>query len=343
MTLKFHRFWLIFFTGLIACGNPKETSNSSATEQGEDTLSVPILRFDEDLFVVKKESFTSDTQKLHQKYHSFFYLFTQKIIKVGGPESALLRENLLGFLNDPDILSVKSEVKKQFPELTSEHKALELAFGKFHELFPDTVIPHLVTMLSGFNYNIALTDSSLAIGLDMYLGETCRYYELLAMPKYKVRNMTRKQLVPDAIRGFLLGNFEMKSPVEDLVSWMIYHGKILYLTQHVLPDVEEQSIFGSSEAQLNWCKKNEGKIWGHFIDRKLFYSTDFKDQVSYINDGPFTPGFPDESPARIGVWLGWQLVKSYMKKNSSTSIPQLMAIQDAHLLFNKSGYKPIRL
>jgi hypothetical protein len=343
MALKLNRFWFIFLTGFIACGNPKETNKFSDTDAEESRLSLPVLRFEEDLFGVKKENFTADTQKLHQKYRSFFYLFTEKIIKVGGPESALLRENLLGFLNDPDILSVKSEVKKQFPELTEEQKKLELGFSRFHELFPDSVIPQLVTMLSGFNYNIALSDSALAIGLDMYLGETCRYYELLAIPKYKVRNMTRKQLVPDAIRGYLLGNFEMKSPVEDLISWMIYHGKILYLAEQLLPESEEQSIFGSTEAQLNWCKEHEGKIWGHFIDRKLFYSTDFKDQVNYINDGPFTPGFPEESPARIGVWLGWQLVKSYMEKNGNTSIPQLMKLQDAHQIFNKSGYKPIRL
>jgi hypothetical protein len=343
MALKLNRFWFIFLTGFIACGNPEENSKISETALEESKLSLPVLRFEQDLFAVKKETFSADTYKLHQKYHSFFYLFTQKIIKVGGPESAILRENLLGFLNDPDILSVETEVKKQFPELTEEQKQLELAFSRFHQLFPDSVIPQLVTMLSGFNYNIALSDSSLAIGLDMYLGETCRYYELLAMPKYKVRNMTRAQLVPDAIRGYLLGNFEMKSPVEDLVSWMIYHGKILYLTQQLLPDVEEHSIFGSTKAQLNWCAKNEGKIWGHFIDRKLFYSTDFKDQVNYINDGPFTPGFPEESPARIGVWLGWQLVKSYMEKNDKTTIPQLFKLQDAHQIFNKSGYKPIRI
>jgi hypothetical protein len=95
--------------------------------------------------------------------------------------------------------------------------------------------------------------------------------------------MRKDLIMSDMLRGFCLATFEMKAMQQDLISWMIYHGKILYLTQQLLPDTKEHSIFGSTEAQLNWCEKNEGKIWGHFIDRKLFYSTDFKDQVNYIN------------------------------------------------------------
>jgi len=342
MALQLKRFWLIFLTVLTACGESSDNVIQPIEVPEGKGISIPLTRFEEDLFNVKKESFTADTQKLSQKYHSFFYLFTSRIIKVGGPKDLLLRENLTGFVSDPDILSVKAEVNKQYPSLTNEQQYLEAAFNRFHALFPDTVTPRLLTMVSGFNMNIAIDDSSLAVGLDMYLGETCRYYELLGLPKYKVRNMNRNQLVPDAMRGYLLSTFEMNATVDDLVSWMIYHGKILYVAQQLLPEVKESRLFGCSDAQLEWCKKNEGKIWGHFIDKKLFYSTDFQDQVNYINDGPFTPGFPDESPARIGVWLGWQLVKSYMEKTGS-SIPKLMEQQDAHQLFNKSGYKPIRV
>jgi len=327
---------------LAGCGSNSDTNHSQSAETVKSALSVPLLRFDEDLFKLTKETFSEDTQALRQKYRSFFPLFTGRIIKVGEPSAALFRENLLGFINDPDIAAVKTEVKKQYPDLKAEQKAFEAAFTRFHELFPDSTIPNVVTMVSGFNYNVAVDDSTLAIGLDMYLGENCRYYELLAIPKYKVRQMNRTQLVSDALRGFLLANFEMKSPVDDLISWMIFHGKILYLMQTLLPEISENILFNCTAGQLNWCKNNEGKIWGHFIDKKLFYSVDFKNQVNYINDGPFTSGFPEESPARIGVWLGWQLVKSYMNKNGGT-IPQLMELQDGHQLFNKSGYKPVRI
>jgi uncharacterized protein YjaZ len=45
-----------------------------------------------------------------------------------------------------------------------------------------------------------------------------------------------------------------------------------------------------------------------------------------------------ESPGRIGQWLGWQIVKSYMENNDVT-LDQLLKTEPT-VIFNKSKYKP---
>jgi uncharacterized protein YjaZ len=45
-----------------------------------------------------------------------------------------------------------------------------------------------------------------------------------------------------------------------------------------------------------------------------------------------------QSPGRIGVWLGWQIVKSFMQ-NNDVSLQKLLTI-DSEDLFKKSSYKP---
>jgi uncharacterized protein YjaZ len=132
----------------------------------------------------------------------------------------------------------------------------------------------------------------------------------------------------------------MKVKNDELVEHMIYQGKMIYSTQQFLPNKSEANLLSYSESELEWCSNNEEKIWSHFIDKKLFFSKDFNNQLVYINDGPFTKGFPPEAPARIGVWLGFQLVKSYMNKYKDVTLPELMQEQDAHKIFNSSGYKP---
>ena len=44
------------------------------------------------------------------------------------------------------------------------------------------------------------------------------------------------------------------------------------------------------------------------------------------------------SPGKIGVWIGWQIVRSYMKHND-VSLQELLKIDESDL-FNKSKYKP---
>jgi uncharacterized protein YjaZ len=58
-------------------------------------------------------------------------------------------------------------------------------------------------------------------------------------------------------------------------------------------------------------------------------------------EAPFSKFYIDidkESPGRIGVWLGWQIVRSYMNNNEVT-LQQLLQT-NAEEIFNKSKYKP---
>jgi hypothetical protein len=339
--------WIVFSTAFFACGDSAEKSKNAlrVSESSNSIEEVPVRfqRFEQDLFKFTIENFSKDTINCYKKYGSFLDLFSSQIIRVGNKKSPMFREGILGFINDPDIKSVKAEVDKQFAITDTIQSELTSAFNLYHKAFPDRLIPNIYTMISGFNYNIVVADSSLSIGLDMYLGKQCKFYELLSFPKYKVAKMTREFIVPDALRSWMISSFEMKIVNDELVEHMIYQGKMIYSTQQFLPNESEANLLSFTESELEWCSNNEEKIWSHFIDKKLFFSKDFNNQLVYINDGPFTKGFPPEAPARIGVWLGFQLVKSYMNKYKDVTLPEIMLEQDAHKIFNSSGYKPSKV
>jgi hypothetical protein len=340
--------WLILLTFFSGCSSdknnpvqaPLRTDNSFSIP--DELLQMVIGRFEIDLFSFTKETFSTDTSRMYKKYGSFTDLYFENIIRVGNKKLPLFRENILGFINDPDIKNVFKEVNKQYKDLKKEEEDFSIAFSRYKALFPDSLLPDVITMVSGFNYTIAVSDSSLAIGLDMYLGDSCRFYEWLSIPDYKKDRMNRHFIVSDAIRGFLSSTFPNNSKNNDLVSRMIYEGKIIYLTKSLLPHFPDHLVLAYSQEQEKWCTENEGKMWSHFIDKKLFYSTDFNDEVSFINDGPFTKGFNREAPARTGIWLGYRIVNSYMENNKKTSIQELFSNEDAHAIFNNSGYKPVR-
>ena len=100
---------------------------------------------------------------------------------------------------------------------------------------------------------------------------------------------------------------------------------------------------GYSQDKLNWAEANEEEIWTYFIDQKLLFSTDTNLSSRFIENAPFSKFYREQdnlSPGKIGVWMGWQIVKSYMKHNN-VSLQELLKTSEEEV-FNKSKYKPKR-
>jgi hypothetical protein len=81
-------------------------------------------------------------------------------------------------------------------------------------------------------------------------------------------------------------------------------------------------------------------MWNYLVENKLLFSTKQMDIVRYIGDGPATNGFPVGSPARTGAWLGWRIIRNYMKKNPEVTLPELMANKNYQGILNASAYAP---
>ena len=73
----------------------------------------------------------------------------------------------------------------------------------------------------------------------------------------------------------------------------------------------------------------------------MLYESNVKNEFRFINEAPFSKFYleiDNESPGRVGQWLGWQIVRSYME-NNDVSLDQLL-VTDAKTIFEKSKYKP---
>ena len=123
---------------------------------------------------------------------------------------------------------------------------------------------------------------------------------------------------------------------------MIDTGKGLYLKDALLEEeYTDAEKMGYTKEQLQWCQENESYIWRYFIDGQLLYDDDQKLIPRFISPAPFSKFYleiDNESPGRVGAWLGWQIVRSFMK-NNEVSLPQLMQLS-AKEIFEKSNYKP---
>jgi hypothetical protein len=123
---------------------------------------------------------------------------------------------------------------------------------------------------------------------------------------------------------------------------MINHGKKLYILKSLLPTTHDSVIIDYSLEKLKWAEDNERNIWYLFTTQDMLYETSMRKIQKYIGPSPSSPGMPPESPGNTASWLGWKIVDAYMKKHPETTLPQLIAIKDAQVILDQSGYRPPR-
>jgi hypothetical protein len=306
----------------------------------------PVIfkRLDKDIFSLNQSNVIPQTMQFKKKYGSLFYnRYISSIVNNGGTQDSLYSQSLLRFTTDKDMSIAYNDMAKAYSDNDVELLGDELteAMKRFKVLFPKRNTPkQYVTFMSGFNYNIVYVDSTLAVGLEMYLGKDYNYYSALQIPKFRSRTMTREFIVPDAVRGMMLTEFDNADAVNNLLNHMIFYGKLFYLCDALLPNVHDSLKLGYTKAQLEYCNTYEKKLWGFFVKDEKLYANDLKIIGEYTSDGPFTASISKECPPRIVMWLGRQIVKSYMDHNDDVTFEDLMNEKDAQKILSKSKYKP---
>ena len=112
----------------------------------------------------------------------------------------------------------------------------------------------------------------------------------------------------------------------------------------VLPGLIDTHIHVADYGQcLMWLDLTEAKSIAEIqkiIEDKALFSSDMRLINSYLDEAPFTAPVSQDSPGRVGTWIGWQIVNSYMKKNNNVSLRQLANENNYQLLLQKSDYRP---
>ena len=334
--LKHVFFALLIFAAMFSCKpNPLKVNIS------EIKTEIKVVRFDKELFEINNNDTLNSIIELSNKYPEFFDLFTYKVIQIGGIGDSLFIDRIKLFLTDTMILDVKKLVDTEFSDFDKTEKQLIKAFKYFQFHFPDKELPTVYAYFSGFNQSVVTAEKIIGISLDKYLGRDCEYYRKLnSTPRYKVLNMHKDKITSDVAYGWGVTEFEHTNKTTTLLDNMIHHGKLMYFVDAMLPEIHDSLKIGYTNLQLNWCKKNEAQMWTQLIENKMLYSNKRMDIIRYINASPTTSGFPLDSPGRTGVWIGWQIVRQYMKKFPETTLPELMQNSDYQQILNDSKYFP---
>lgn len=329
---------LIFFLSLAllvaACTRNKLNINVS-----DVSVNLKIKHFDVDLMKQKPEQVQTSIPALKKSYGEFFDIFTYQMISIGGSDQEKFPELLNSFISDTLIRKLVVNVAEKV-DTTELHEKLNSAFKHYKYYFPQKEIPVIYTCISGFNQSIVTSEKLIGVSLDKYLGVNSPFYAQLGLPVYKRRNMHPAKMLSDIMYAWASAEWAKPGDSNNLLTQMIQEGKMMYFLDAMMPEVHDTLKIGFTKKQLDFCKKNEASMWSFLAEHKMLFTTDRMSIKRFIDDGPYTSSFSEESPARTGVWLGWQIVRSYMKQHNEVKLADLLNNQDCQGILNQSGYQP---
>ena len=306
-----------------------------------EEIHVDVVRFDEALMNVSQEHALQDVRVLYAEYETFMPVFTENILGIAADDTLYLADALPQFLQDTlyGFKETNEEVKRQFADIKDLQQLLDGAFTRIHYLYADLPIPTIYLYVSGFNASILFVDDDLAVGTDMYLGSDWKYYNRVVY-EYQKKNMRRECMPIDVVSAYLFRNLPYTYTKNRLLENMIYRGKIMYLLSLLMPEYPNYEIMGYTEEEWKWCERNERAIWNMIMDKRDLFKTESMLLTSYLNDGPFTSEVSQESPGRLGTWIGWRIAESYVNHNEEVTLQQLIENNDAQVILEQSFYRP---
>ena len=314
-------------SGFFCCSKIK--TNDRASE-------FAILRFDTDLY---RYLVQNDADSLPQNHKDFLNVFGEGILGIGKSDSAGFYSRLKTYFSEPTLLGIYKDEQEKFADLMNVNKELSKGLHVLLQQFPQITRPKVYMHVSGLKQNIVVTDDILSLSADKYLGSNYSFYQNHFDP-YQRQLMRPDRMVPDYLLGFMMANLPFKGDEDVLLDRMLYEGKLRYILSKLLPKRQMWEYVAYDKKQYEWCSRHQSLIWRTILEKNHLFTADYYTTGRYINEAPHTAVLPVESPGRVGVWLGYQIISSYMKKKPDAGWQELMENTNYQELLKQSKYKP---
>lgn len=249
---------------------------------------------------------------------------------------------------DKKEINIYTKSRKIFGNFDQLNNSLVPVFQRYQYYFPEYKIPTVYTYSSGLqnlNYPVMFSQQSglLFIAMDAYLGTKEKLYDSIGVDRYLRANMELDRL-PSQTVDAIANDIVTFSPRNQLfIDHILYEGKKLILQDALLADTPDEYKLGYSPEQIQWCIDNEGQIWNFFVEQNYVFSSDVSLKKRFLDLAPFSK-FNNEieqnSPGRIGAWVGLQIIRQYLRENPKVELKTLLEDMDAQKIFKDSKYKP---
>lgn len=347
--MKYNYYTILAAIVCISLSSCKTEKKEKHPDVSQIEVDFDIIRLDEAVFAMDTNKLNYELDVLMDKYPSAATLYFGTLNPYTASRNRDTIASRLGtFLRDPFFQNLQDTIGLIYGDMSDVKAEYTQAYQYFNHYFPEADIANVYMMNTGFSYQRFLfqdddESNALGVSLDLFLGNEYPYKRIdpqnPSFSKYLTRSFDKEHLVKKTMEILVDDQIGEANGVR-MIDQMIHNGKRLYILDHLLPEKHDSIIIEYTTDQMKWVKENELQMWAYFFDQELFYETNTMTLKKYLSPNPNSPGMPAEAPGRTGNYIGWQIVKKYMKRFPKTTMQDLVALNDAQKILEESRYKP---
>jgi hypothetical protein len=257
------------------------------------------------------------------------------------PDDSVFINELFRRFTHPSLDTLREEVKRVFGDERALQAEFAQAYSNLQYYYPDVKPPRIQTVLTGLEKDMYVSDSLIIVGLDYYLGPGAKFRP--NMYEYLLRQYRKENIVPSVMLIVGMNRFNASDLTDETtLADMVAFGKAYYFARHMIPCTPDSVFIWYTAEEIKGAKENQDMIWNRLIEDQVLYSTSHIVKQRFLGERPVTIEVGEKCPGRIGQWVGWQIVNSYMKSYPDKTLPELMEMLDADKLFKESRYRPVK-
>jgi hypothetical protein len=230
------------------------------------------------------------------------------------------------FYENEFIAALEKEKLKLEKERRKQIESFEESLSYLSYHFPGIKLPKQVVLMNNMFSGVLLSDEQLFVGLERFLSSESDLVQ--SVPSDQLHNWQKEDMdIAYLARDMALPWIQVqlfKQEDEHLAFHIVQAGKVLTVLQAAFPKQSETFILRYSEKDMEWANQNEELFWDYLVKEQKLFVNDVRDKANFLNEAPYTVGLPDKGPDRMGQFLGFQMVKSYLKQNKDLSLQELL-------------------
>lgn len=312
------------FLGLLFCLSSCNSNPLAVHLKEGKTIPIHYANIDSLFYKQSLATVKQHLENIHLKYGSLlFYELSQNLRQRISDTSS---QEVYDFYHSDYISAVEKAKLKYYKKLPQHEANLTRAFRYLNYHFGDSVLPYNIFFINKLFSTITCSDSSIAVGIEGYISPKDSIIKKI--PGQQLYEWQRNRMNIHFLERDILFSWIRTKLFPDINAKLAQHivqaGKVLYILNACFPDSSAAYILRYSPKKYKWAVKNEDNVWDYLVKQQLLFKNDIKIKTNFLNKGPATEGLPKGAPDRMGQFIGYRIVKSYMNQNKNVTLRQLV-------------------
>lgn len=315
---------------MVSCSGSKGKGGNSTSE------TAPFVRLDR----IVSEFPTMTPQRQFATVDSFAIPFNDYIYLMG-VSTGDIASSIDSLSHTAAFAMFEPEVEKKFHDVTELERNLGVLNANMKQLLPKLPTYSYYGIVSPYRQQVILVDSVVFVALNHYLGAEHEAYS--GMPEYARKTKTGAYIPTDIAEAILSVEYPYTAGNNPtVIQYLIYEGALMKVMSELTGTSDIAELLGWSPEQMASVEQQEGDIWSKMASDNIIYSTDMSLARRLCTASPNGQPISAELPGRLGRYLGYSIVSSYLDKNGELTPAELLAPEfynSPSVLIN-SGYSP---